>query len=614
MEINKKLKEHIVYIKGNIRDTVVSLSNQKTIWKYFSKEWCFYHNTNIKSNTSEYCPFGKLIGKFKTLRQFCQLWNIISNTKHCYINHQIQIFVNGVIHEFNEENVEGGKFTVEIEKEYKDGLFQLVIDGVICKTMKHSFLIQGISLMQQENKYKMSLWVSYLEGEEQADVLNEFNLLILKSGSKQTAHYYSHSTLFFKPSTEELLTPLNSLKESIQPISLSEILKLDLNGGWGDQWNQMQMDNKGNEHDFKNKIGSLVHLLKCSGIISQKTKHKEIGVKEGTQLTVIKKNEEQKKKRRTSLPNALPFKINATPFIPKRKRIENTINKEDKSEENTSELGYASEIIGTSDLSEITNEQTDTTSIEESEEPYQVNNKIDNNNINNTNNEIKEENHTKQEHHITKSNSLQSDSTSFIQDKENKQREIIKTDNNGHDKIEKKREGNNEKKKEQHHKKLSVESIKPKEVKKEETIKTITPLLLEKESKKKRIKSTTADKVGTYHKINRKDSFNEITPKINQPNKFPSIEDSQENNLQQDDVIITEGLKTNNTQSQRKKNYKKNYKKNKIHNQVDNNKQTLLSILVSEHPFVSMVLLTVTMILIGLIVMWWSSEYDDESF
>ncbi|GAB1227893.1 hypothetical protein ENUP19_0364G0011 [Entamoeba nuttalli] len=464
----------------------------------------------------------------------------------------------------------------------------------------------------------MSLWVSYLEGEEQADVLNEFNLLILKSGSKQTAHYYSHSSLFFKPSKEELLTPLNSLKESIQPISLPEILKLNPNGGWGDQWNQMKIDNKGNKHDFKNKIESLVHLLKCSGIIGQKTKHKEIGVKEGTQLTVIKKNEEQKKKRRTSLPNALPFKINATPFIPKRKRIENTINKEDKSEENTSELVYASEIIGTSDLSEITNEQNDTISIEEGEEHTQINHEKDHNDINKTDNEIKkeeeEEKHIKQKQLIIKSNSLQFNDTSFSQDVENKQREITLTNvnNNHHIKIEKKRgEGENEKKKEQHHKKLNIELSKPKEVKKKESL---TSLFCEKENKKKRIKSTTADKVGTYHKINRKDSLNEITPKINQPSKIPIIEDSKQNNSQPDDVLIEEELKTNNTQFQRKKNNKKNNKKNKIHIQEDANKQILLSILLLEHPFVSMILLTVTLILIGLIMMWWISDYDDESF
>ncbi|ELP86447.1 hypothetical protein EIN_031880 [Entamoeba invadens IP1] len=362
--------KHTIKFNNNIPPVMCTLPHKLEVWSYFRKEWNIYTNTEIRKTTSEYCPFGALWGSFMGITNFCDLWRTrtVDWTSPIFF----QIFVKGVTHTFYDENIEGGKFTVDVEPAYIPTLFHLVIDAIVCRRMLHSFLVEGITVLCNDPQYKVSLWVSSLEGAEQASLLTEFNYLIKKSGSLQAAHFYSHVSVLFKPETENK-TPFSIFRDSIEPKPLIEIFDCQKSNGsfWGDCFDELKGDQKLFVNDFIRKNESYLWLLNFTGIIGQKSKHKEIGKKEGKLKAKEKISKKDEKKRRKSV--ALPISLNlaANPFVPKKKRDE-------KSEE-MSEQAYVSEVVGIS--SDVSGDEF-SESVEDEKSPNSLSSESIQNNIN----------------------------------------------------------------------------------------------------------------------------------------------------------------------------------------------------------------------------------------
>ncbi|KAL7717697.1 hypothetical protein QTN25_004766 [Entamoeba marina] len=146
--------------------------------------------------------------------------------------------------------------------------------------------------------------------------------MIINVNPSLTAQYNSHSAILFKPSLEEY-SPFQLLKDLVEPQVITDLGLFESKTKWGDDYVCMKNITLGETFDLNNKIEGLNKITKYSGLLCQKTKHKDIGKKNGKQKVVRPK----KKERRNSLPIALPLNLSASPFIPKRKEIQHKVNK-----------------------------------------------------------------------------------------------------------------------------------------------------------------------------------------------------------------------------------------------------------------------------------------------
>ncbi|KAL7717698.1 hypothetical protein QTN25_004767 [Entamoeba marina] len=99
----------LVFLKNQPCITKKHITNRQLVLKLLAKEWCIWENLNVKENTSDYCPFGDVIGKFKSFQQFCELWQTLYYQN---INQMraIRLFVDGMKPDTFEENSRGGRF------------------------------------------------------------------------------------------------------------------------------------------------------------------------------------------------------------------------------------------------------------------------------------------------------------------------------------------------------------------------------------------------------------------------------------------------------------------------------------------------------------------------
>ena len=126
-------------------------SNKTDIQKLFQMmetHWYVFINSDIKSNTSEYCNYGEEVGNFTHMVDFYDLLDILNfeeNMNEVQTNDNkaiaVRITKNQEMPNYYQEGVSGCRITSTIGNEYFNSLLLQIVSNVLCKNMKSSSLI-----------------------------------------------------------------------------------------------------------------------------------------------------------------------------------------------------------------------------------------------------------------------------------------------------------------------------------------------------------------------------------------------------------------------------------------------------------------------------------------